>query len=442
MTKLNTRQLLGLALPSAASVVLTNAYRSVDQYWLQWVSTDAQAAVGSLAFVLIAGFAFFEVTAVGAAPLIARATGAENPEERREVLGTAIGLSLVTGAALGLAGYFAAQSIPGLLGLSGGAATQSVVYLQALCLTLLPLAITPLIDQAFIATGDMRTPMILQGLALGLNILFTPFLVFESFAGLPGMGLGVAGAAFGSNASRLISAILGFVWLQRRTGLQMRDIGLGSQSSRILRVGIPAGAGTLFFASVYWVLLVTSVSPLGPHVNAALGIGFSALEGLTWPIFHGISIAVGSVVGRSLGAGKPEHADHCIRLATPLIVTGGVIATLAFFFGARTLTGFFTEDPAVHDAATTYALVLAASQLFIALESLAEGVLIGAGDTKTVLAISLPLNVMRIPLAYALAFPLGWGATGIWWAINLTSIAKALGKMHFMRRGDWKRLVI
>ena len=103
MTKLNTRQLLGLALPSAASVVLTNAYRSVDQYWLQWVSTDAQAAVGSLAFVLIAGFAFFEVTAVGAAPLIARATGAENPEERREVLGTAIGLSLVTGAALGLA---------------------------------------------------------------------------------------------------------------------------------------------------------------------------------------------------------------------------------------------------------------------------------------------------------------------------------------------------
>jgi len=321
MTKLNTRQLLGLALPSAASVVLTNAYRSVDQYWLQWVSTDAQAAVGSLAFVLIAGFAFFEVTAVGAAPLIARATGAENPEERRKVLGTALSLSVMTGFALGAVGYLFASAVPGMLGLSGG-------------------------------------------------------------------------------------------------------------------------AGTLLFASVYWVLLVTSVSPLGPHVNAALGIGFSALEGLTWPIFHGVSIAVGSVVGRALGAGKPEIADDCIRLATPLILTGGVVASLVFFFGARTLTGFFTEDPAVHEAATTYALVLAASQVFIALEALAEGVLVGAGDTKTVLAISLPLNVLRIPLAYLLAFPLGWGAVGIWWAINITSIAKALGKLHFMRRGGWKRLVI
>ena len=118
------------------------------------------------------------------------------------------------------------------------------------------------------------------------------------------------------------------------------------------------------------------------------------------------------------------------------------MASLLFYFSAIPLTGLFTEDPSVHEAAAQYAAILAASQLFVALEALAEGVLIGAGDTRTVLWTSVPLNVLRIPLAWLLAFPMGWGAAGIWWAINYTTWAKAIWKLWFVWRGRWTSLRI
>ena len=77
--------------------------------------------------------------------------------------------------------------------------------------------------------------------------------------------------------------------------------------------------GVAAYAGVYWAMLRTSISPLGPEINAALGIGFSALEGITWPIFHGLSIAVASLVGRYLGAGRRELAFATVRLALPVV---------------------------------------------------------------------------------------------------------------------------
>jgi MATE family multidrug resistance protein len=200
--------------------------------------------------------------------------------------------------------------------------------------------------------------------------------------------------------------------------------------------------GTACFALVYWGLLKTSVSPLGAHVNAALGIGFSALEGFAWPLFHGLSLGVASLVGRYLGAGRPDLARQAFLTAIPLSTFLGMTASIVFFFGGETLTAYFTQDPAVHQAATEYAVILAASQLFVAWEALAEGVLAGAGDTRTVFWYGAPFNLLRIPLAWALAFPLGLGAAGIWWAINLTTYAKTILKGWAAWRGRWAELVL
>ena len=63
-----------------------------------------------------------------------------------------------------------------------------------------------------------------------------------------------------------------------------------------------------------------------------------------------------------------------------------------------------------------------------------------AGDTTAVFWGSVPLNLMRIPLAWGLAFPLGMGAAGVWWAINISSWAKSLVKNGLVLSGRWARL--
>jgi MATE family multidrug resistance protein len=425
--------LLALAIPSAVFTVLTNGYRVVDQYFIQAVSTEAQAAIGSSIFVLILFYASFQVVAAGAGPLVARATGARDPRKRKQIIGTSLaGAAGITGAVM-LVGVAGAPMITASLGLEGETATECVRYLRALSWTILPLVLTPLVDQCFISMGSARVPMLLHGVSLTLNVILTPLLIHTA-------GLGIVGAALASNASRAAATGIGLWLLYRDTGVGMRHVRFTNELRRVARIGTPMALMVATYALVYWALLKTSVSPLGPHVNAALGIGFSALEGITWPVFHGISLAVASLVGRYLGAERRDLAQRTLYVAFPLSSLAGVIASISFWLGGSLLTGLFTSEPLVHLAATEYAVILAASQLFVAWESLADGVLAGSGDTRTVFLSSVPFNVIRIPLAWALAFPLGWQAAGIWWAINLTTFAKALAKGFFALRGKWAEL--
>ena len=110
--------------------------------------------------------------------------------------------------------------------------------------------------------------------------------------------------------------------------------------------------GMAMYASVYWALLATSVSKMGPEVNAALGIGFSGLEAMSWPLYMGVSIAVSSLVGRTLGAGRPDQAWQTIRLVFwPQVVLGTTAGIIFIFLGPDITRVFAADDQVLHHAA-------------------------------------------------------------------------------------------
>ncbi|MFH0350764.1 MAG: hypothetical protein ACHBMF_02360 [Chromatiales bacterium] len=61
-------------------------------------------------------------------------------------------------------------------------------------------------------------------------------------------------------------------------------------------------------------------------------------------------------------------------------------------------------------------------------------------DTRTVFWFSAPLNILRIPFAWILAFPLGLEASGVWWAINVTTCLKTALKGWAAWRGRWTEI--
>jgi putative MATE family efflux protein len=430
MKPVTSRAIITLAIPAALSVLLNNLFRVIDQFSVQWLGPEAQAAVGACTFVLIAAYAIFMGISAGAGPLLARAVGAGDVALQRRVLGNAlVGAVLIGGSALALMGL-CAPWIASLVGLDGEAGQSMVTYLRWLSVCGLPLAVAPTLDSAFIARGNTGMVMRLQGGATALNLLLNPLLIY-------GAGLGIGGAALATGLSYGLAAVIGGRILLRQVRPGPADFRLDQTLGRIVRIGAPIASNTLLYAGVYWAIMSVAIRPLGPDVYAALGIGFSALEGFTWPIFWGFSTAVASLVGRYLGAGMPEEARRTYRLALPFILGLGATAGLVFWFGAAPLTSNFSSDPGVLEQAVLYAQVLALSQVFVALEALSEGVLGGAGDTRSVLLWSAPINLLRVPLAWGAAFPLGMGAAGIWWAINITTVIKCAGKWSAVVRGRW-----
>ncbi len=428
---ISTKSLIYLTFPTALSAMLNNAYRVIDQYAVQWLGVDAQAAIASCTFVLIAFFAGYTIFASGAISLVARAVGGGKIQEQQRLIGSALMSALLAGILILSASGFLAPWTVLSLGLQGDLAVQAETYLRWHALYCLPQAVMPTLDAIFIAYGRTKTVLVLQITASALNLLLNPVCIYV-------LGFGIGGSAMATGISEGIAVILGLILLSRTQGFDFKVFRLNKHALRIIKVGLPMCWGTLVFAGVYWALLRWVISPLGPAVNAALGIGFSVLEGFTWPVFWGFSMGIASIVGRCLGAGELAKAKKAIQLAFRLVTLFGLLASSVFWWGGEVLAGMFTNDANVLQQAVLYAQVLAFSQLFVAYEALAEGILSGAGKTKAIFYWSAPLNILRIPCCWLFAIHYGYGAAAVWWVINASTILKSLGKWSTVVSGRWQ----
>jgi MATE family multidrug resistance protein len=312
-----------------------------------------------------------------------------------------------------------------LLGLGGAVAELARAYLGRVYLLALPIAVAPLLDSFFIAMGNSRIPLLLQVIAVTSNLVLDRVLIL-GWGPVPAHG--IAGAAEASAASRLVSSLVGLAILRHAYGVRLWPKAGGwrwSEVAPIVNTGLPAMSSVIAYASVYWVLLRLVISPLGRDVQAGLGIGFTAFEGFSFPFYLGTAMAGASLVGRELGRGTPERAIEVVHAARRAGRCLGLAFLLLFYLGAPVLVPLFSHDAGVVRESVIYVRTLAFSQYFVAAESVNEKVLLGAGRTRTIFCISVPGNVLRIPLAWLLALHAGFGSAGVWWAVNLTSLLKS-----------------
>ena len=102
-----------------------------------------------------------------------------------------------------------------------------------------------------------------------------------------------------------------------------------------------------------------------------------------------------------------------------------VVSVLLFVF-ARPLFGVFSAEAATVDAGVVYLRIQTLVSVFMALESIYEGAFVGSRNTMPPLWIGAIGTFARLPLAWGLAWPMGMGVVGIWWAIALSTAVKGI----------------
>jgi Na+-driven multidrug efflux pump len=152
-----------------------------------------------------------------------------------------------------------------------------------------------------------------------------------------------------------------------------------------------------------------------------------------------LAIAAQALVGAAVGAGDLAAArDLAGRLIRWGLAIGAVLAVL-LLAGAGVIPRLFTSDPAVLDTVGAAWRFLALMQPAAAVVFVLDGVLIGAGDTAYLAAVTTGAGLaVYLPLAL-LAGAAGLGLGGIWFGLTCFVMVRLVACLARMRGTRWWR---
>jgi putative MATE family efflux protein len=417
------REILRLAVPALGALAAEPLYILVDTAIVGHLGRPQLAALGVAATVLSV-LAMFNFLQYGTTAQVARASGAGEEETARRLGAQALWLSLAIGVALGVAVALLAGPIVELVGVEGRSAEYAVTYLRIVSLGI-PSFFLALGGQGFLrGVSELTSPLVVIVLANVLNVVLELAFVY-------GLDWGIAGSAWGTAIAQTCMGVA-FVWLvARRVG--RADLAPALRlARRLLAVGKFIFVRTAALISAF-LLAGVVVARLGDAELGAYQISFQLWLFLAL-VLDAIAIAGQIIVGRELGAGRPERAYAASMRMIALSAATGVLFGSALLALSDVLPRLFTSDPEVLAQCALLWPFFALMQPLNGAVFALDGILIGASDGPYI-AGSMVVALAACGLSLALAVAAGWGVRGVWAALGVLIVARlATMGARFVRR--------
>jgi putative MATE family efflux protein len=204
----------------------------------------------------------------------------------------------------------------------------------------------------------------------------------------------------------------------------------------LVNLGSPAAIERLVMRAgqiVYFGFIVV----LGTNTFAAHQIAGN-LEVFSYMLAYGFATAATILVGRNIGAGDHATAKEYARLSTFMAMGFmSLFGVVLFFFGGWA-GSLFTDDPQVIKDIDVALKIAAVFQPFLAVVLVLTGGFQGANNTKFPMYLTtIGMWVIRTGAVYVLAIQMQMGIAGVWIAIGLDIIFKAIVLWIQFSRGRW-----
>lgn len=438
------KKVLGLAGPAIIENLLHTLVGVVDTAMVGRLGAYALASVGLANQIFNVGLTVFAALATGSTALVARHIGASQKDEAEEVARQSLVLGVLVSAfvLVILVGFG-----PALLGLLFRRSEALVlqhggIYVRIVACALIFNYFLIVINAILRGAGDTRTPMQITALVNVVNIILNAVFIY----GLgPAPALGVAGAALATALSQSLGGILALRHLFRNKLLSIKLSDSfkpnGAMIKRIMNIGVPAGfeQGIMRVAQLVYTMVVSS---LGTVAYAAHQVALNA-ESLSFMPGAGFAVAATTLVGQSLGAEQPEEAQEAGNVARTMgIVVMSVMGAIFLLFPGP-IVRIFSNDPGVMELAAACLRLVAISQPALATIMILAGGLRGAGDTRSIVKITLlGFIVVRLGTAYLLAIVLNMGLIGAWIAMVVDLFFRGFLVNRRFQGGHWKLIKV
>lgn len=449
-------EVLRLTGPAVLTSVLHTVVFLADRIMLGQHGATSLASMQISGSILWSVFNVFFGALVGTVALVSRRVGEDDLPAARTVAATALRISALIGivvaglVALG-AGPIAAAMAPPPDAIGGEqaraaieGAARSYMLMGSWCFPAVFVAACG--AMILNGSGDTRTTFHI-GLAVNaFNLAGDYLLIYGADLGpvhIP--ELGATGAALATSLAYVLDASL-ILWVLTRPNcpVRVRPATARLQAAReLVRVGAPAIAERVVI-HVGYVAFAAIVTVLGAVAMAA-NQAILTLESVAFLGAEGFGVAAATVVGQSLGRGRPEDAKRAgafAALASAVVL--GAFGLLTWATGQWTVPLFVApgEDGSGLMALAALTLpILALEQPIMAAAMVLGHALRGAGDTRSPVVTAVVGGlVLRLSCSWLFAVTWGWGLRGIWLATALDWFVRTLILGAIFARGRWQTL--
>lgn len=411
-TRERIARIFTLALPIIGGMLSQNVMNLVDTAMVGRLGTSALAAVGIASFANFVSQAFIMGLATGVQAMAARRMGEKRFSEQALPLNGGLLLAASIGLPISLLLFSLAPSIFPYLNEDATVIEQGVPYWQA------RLTAVAAVGMNFAFRGYwngvnlsrlyMRTLIAMHI----LNIVLSYGLIFGKL-GLPAMGtLGAGlGTALATWAGTATYFVLG--WRHARKEGFLSRMPQPNTLRRLLRLSLPTGIQQLFFASGM-LLLSKIVGMVGTAELAASHVLIQLMLVAILPCI-GFGLSAASLVGQALGR---KDTDDAAQWGWDVAKVGAI---LLVFFGLPmvaipdAILSILTDDATTRAVARLPLQIFAATAFIEALRLVLQHCLLGAGDTRRVMLVSVGLQWgFFLPAAYLIGPVMGYGLDEIW----------------------------
>ena len=288
----------------------------------------------------------------------------------------------------------------------------------------------------FRAMGNSQVSMRVSLFMNAINVTGNAILVF-------GLRIGTAGVAIPTLISRMVAAIVITVLLCNQTRILHIERTLkirfdGRMIRKILAIGVPNGLENSMF-QLGKILVLSLVSTFGTYAIAANAVSnaialFQILPGMA------ISLAITTVISQCVGANDYEQVRYYLKKLLAIIYVAMVGTVALIFLALPLILKAYNLSDQTAAAATNIIHFHGISAMIIWPLSFAlPAAYRAAGDAKACMYTSIvSMWIFRIGFSYLVGKYMGLGVFGVWVAMVIDWVVRAICFIIRYFNGKWK----
>ena len=411
------RHLIEFAIPMAIGLLFQQLYNTVDTLVVgNFVSKEAQAAVGSTGSIINTVVGFCAGLATGASVIISQRYGAHNEEALRKAVHTTIAVTFLLSLAATACGLLIIDPMLHFMQTPEDVWNEARQYLTIYFWGVSGILFYNMGSGILRAVGDSRRPLLFLMLSALLNTVLD--LVFVLV-----FGMKVDGVALATVLAQVISAVMILLTLTREKGaygIRWKEMCIDRESlSGILRIGLPSSIQSAItaFSNVF---VQSYINAFGSACMAGYSV-YSKLDAFVLIPVQALAMSSTTMVGQNWGADRKTRARKSVTAAVWMSLASTAVLGVIAFLAARNLIGLFSPDPEVVSYGVRFIQIITPFYLTICFNQIYSGALRGIGDATAPTVIMLcsfvafrqiylfvtkALNLGFISVA--LAYPMGW----------------------------------